>query len=243
MKPEDIVNAFRWPESNQIPLKEGRLYKHDPLLAQLENLIPRHKAWAPIIGSTKRTEPEDKLNNWLVEQNQKKLTVLESLNIQYSKGITLDEFPHDPEKPTKRIITTSTNIAYIIDKTIDFLNSFKIAFGKNGYECARKILCRDDIGVFVYVTNSVESGGRAFSGDPFTGQAAAYSRIFAHDLLGEQDLYFVAYYPHQLFTQFFDRNGAKPQNKGVRMLSSQADLIISDKGVLIEPEEWKIYLV
>ena len=96
------------------------------------------------------------------------------------------------------------------------------------------------LGVVLYVCNSVESGGRGFSGDPFTGQAAAYSRIFAYDLYGQRVLNFVTYYPHQLYSQLFTRNGELPQNKGVRMLRSQATLIVTCGGHLVDPQRWRI---
>jgi hypothetical protein len=239
MNQEEINAAFIWPNADQITQEGSALYKHDPLLILFENLITQGKAWAPISGSTKRTEPNEKLIVWLSEQNSKKNSVLRGLGVKYQENIELNNFPFDEEKPAKRVITTSKNIAYIIDKADYFLECLRMAFGEKSYQSAKAIVSVN-IGVFVYLTNSVESGGRAFSGDPFTGQAAAYSRIFAHDLLGKQVLNYVAYYPHQLFTQFFKRNGHMPENKGVKMLRSQADLIISYKGVIIEPKQWEV---
>lgn len=241
MKQEDINTAFLWPKAVDLTIQQygSPLYKADSLLEQLEQLISQKKAWAPITGSTKRTEPSDKLADWLSRQHSQKRQVDQSLGMSFEVSLRLTDFPEIPQQPGKRIISTSKNIAYLIDESSDFLLSIKKAFGSATQRKAAEILS-DSLGVFVYISNSIESGGRAFSGDPFTGQAAAYSRIFAHDLFGNRVLNYVAYYPHQLYTQFYTRTGDIPQNKGVRLLRSQATLIITCCGILIKPDEWRI---
>ena len=241
MRPEQINTAFLWPKTSELGARqEGKpLFKEDPLLKGLEDLISHKKAWAPILGSTKRTEPSDKLTNWIDAQREKKKLFDRAANISFSADIDLHDFPQIPERTGNRVISTSRNIAYLVDYCSDFLDVLEKSFG---IDCRRKAasVLSNELGVFVYVSNSVESGGRAFSGDPFTGQAAAYSRIFAHDMLGERVLSFVAYFPHQLYSQFFTQTGGIPKNKGVKMHTSQSTLIITCGGILIEPRGWKV---
>ena len=241
MTPEEINSAFLWPTAEELPQRQigSPLYKHDPLLAQLENLVTGGIAWTPILGSTKRTESEVKLTEWLGDQMRQKSRFDAQMDVSFPVELTLDDFPLVADRQASRIVTTSRNIAYLIDRKDHFLAALARAFG-DGQAARAEALLSGNLGVFVYVTNSVESGGRAFSGDPFTGQGAAYSRIFAHDLLGRRVLYFVAYYPHQLYSQLFTRTGAAPNNKGVKMLREQASLIVTTGGVLIEPQDWRL---
>jgi hypothetical protein len=240
---EHINKAFLWPKARDF--KNGQtashLYKHDALLVSLEQLVTDKRAWGPIKGTTKRTESEQKLRDWLQRQNLKCLSLqqLPDFHHDYGVELSLSDFPENTRTANTRVVTTSPNIAYLLDDTGDFTQSLSQAFGAKSGQISARVLS-EEIGTFVYVTNSVESGGRAFSGDPFTGQVAAYSRIFAHDLLGNRVLNFVAYYPHQLYSQFYTARGLIPNNKGVKMLRSQATLIVSCGGILLEPREWKI---
>ena len=215
------------------------LYKKDSLLANVENLVSNRRAWTPIRRSrkTKRTEPETKLVKWIQEQ-MARMRKFESLRRE-SLGAMLsaDEFPIDTSG--KRVIATSRRILYLIDSTEDFLHCMGQAFGPQVEAKARTTLSTD-IPAFIFVTNSVESGGRAFSGDPFTGQVAAFSMIFGYNLVGERERNVITYYPHQLYSQFFTIQGKRPNNKGANVLQSQVDLVITSKGVLIEPKSWTI---
>jgi hypothetical protein len=241
MRPEQINAGFLWPKASELGVQQqGKpLFKEDRLLSGLEDLISQKKAWAPISGSTKRTEPSDKLKNWINAQGRQKTLLNRKTNISFNIDLDLNDFPLIPDRPGNRVISTSRNIAYLVDKCSDLLSVLEKSFGTNCRHKAATVLFTE-LGVFVYVSNSVESGGRAFSGDPFTGQAAAYSRIFAHDMFGKRVLNFVAYFPHQLYSQFFTQTGDVPKNKGVKMHSSQSTLIITCGGILIEPGQWKI---
>lgn len=241
MTPEQINEALLWAKASDIkPQQRGKnLYKDDALLRRLENLITLCKAWAPIEGSTKRTEHVNKLTAWISAQIAKKLRLKQLAAIEFEASLNLDEFPEVNGKPESRVISTSRNIVYLVDRCTDFLEAFEESFGCSQRKKAEGLL-QIDLGVLLYVTNSIESGGRAFSGDPFTGQVAAYSRIFTYDLFARRTLNFILYYPHQLYSQFFNGNMAIPINKGVRMLREQATLIISCNGVLINPASWTI---
>jgi hypothetical protein len=236
-----VNRTFLWPKTKDLGIIQAgtSLYKQDKFIAELEKLISKQKAWAPVAGSTKRTEPISKLERWIRDQESRKRIVDSQLGFSFNISLNIQSFPTIQGKPSKRTITTSRNIAYLLDASDDFLYILGLAFGEKTRFDAESCL-EKELGVFVYITNSIESGGRAFKGDPFTGQAAAYSRIFAHDLLGNRVLNFVAYYPHQLYSQFYEQNGKIPNNKGVKMLRSQATLIITSGGILIEPTNWRI---
>lgn len=240
---EHINQEFIWTKAHDLQNRQSgsQLYKYDALLIRLEQLITDKRAWGPIEGTTKRTEKEQKLRTWLDDQNSKcrSLQRLADFDHNYGVELKLSDFPENTRTANTRVVTTSPNIAYLLDDTNDFIQALSQAFGAKSGQISATVL-NEKIGTFVYVTNSVESGGRAFSGDPFTGQVAAYSRIFAHDLLGNRVLNFVAYYPHQLYSQFYTARGVIPNNKGVKMLRSQATLIVSCGGILLEPREWKI---
>lgn len=238
MKSEEVLAAFSWPTATEIGHGRAQgLHKHDALLARVEQLVEGGEAWAPINGSTKRCETELKLTQWIGAQNARKLQFDGREGRVRPASLELSQFPES--EPGKRVITTARNIAYLIDSSSAFLGAVRGAFGDVAFEAAAQQL-DPDIGVFLYVTNSIESGGRAFSGDPFTGQAAAYSWIFARDFVGNSARNFVGYYPHQLYSQFFTAAGGKPSNKGVNMLSANAKLIITCSGVMLEPISWKL---
>jgi hypothetical protein len=239
MTKENILSEFVWPLAKNLtlPLQGQQLYKSDSLLHCIESLVDRRRAWAPIVGGTKRTEPESKLRTWLTEQTRNMHLVERSNRWNRNVSIEMDEFPE--VSTNKRIIGTAKSILYLIDSTIDLLGCIRSSFGEQAKAKANEIL---DVSLpaLLFISNSVESGGRAFGGDPFTGQVAAFSRIFCADLLGNKERNFVAYYPHQLYTQFFNANGRKVDNKGANVLQNLADLIITAKGILIKPSEWRV---
>lgn len=240
MKPDEINTAFLWPKATALPVQRYAqpLYKGDSFLASIENLISLRRAWAPIGGSTRRVESSDKLSVWIAAQLNHKHRVDARLGLSIPVTMRVEDFPQDATRVANRTISTARNIAYLIDSSSDFMAVYAGAFQMSANRVAN--ILDNSLGVFLYVCNSIESGGRAFSGDPFTGQAAAYSRIFAHDLFGQRVLNFVAYYPHQLYSQCFTQAGTIPRNKGVKMLSSQATLLITCGGVIIEPRQWSV---
>ena len=239
MNVENLRSKFLWPlaKDTAIALKGQPLYKKDIFLQCVENLVDRRQAWAPIVGETKRTESESKLNEWVKEQTDKMRSLERLKNWNKGVSISLTEFPR--VSADKRILATSKSILHLIDSTDELISCLRAAFGTNIATATRQVL-ECSIPALLFVTNSVESGGRAFSGDPFTGQVAAFARIFCYDILGGKERNFIAYYPHQLYTQFFNSSGNKAENKGVNVLQSLADLIITAKGVLIYPPEWRV---
>ncbi len=240
MRSESINEAFLWQRSTSLsqPQSARPLYKQDPFLFQLEELITKRKAWAPITGTTCRTEKAADLLKWINTQNATRQSFDRRLGPHIPATLQLTDFPQYGGNPDKRILSSSARIVYLVDDYTSFLTACDRSFGIELHDKAARLLA--DLPVFVYVSNSIESGGRAFKGDPFTGQLAAYSRIFAYDLLGQRVMNFVAYYPHQLYSQFFTANGRAPDSKGVKVLRSQATLIITCGGVPIYPYEWSV---
>ncbi len=243
MKSDDINQAFLWKKASDLEVVNlGQLlFKNDSLLHYLENLKNQKRVWTPIRGSTKRTEPTEKLEKWISEQIKHKDQVEKALGISINVNLSLEEFPIDENNTENRIISTSHNIVYLVDSCDDILQAIGQAYGNLTAEKASSLL-KNDLGVLAYVTNSVTSTGRAFSGDPFTGQVAAFTRIFAYDLYRRFVRNFICYYPHQLYTQLFTKDGRIPDNKGVKMLRSQANAIITTGGVLINPNKWSILI-
>ncbi len=232
--PEEIVEAFRWPKAGQFVAEGEELYGPDPFLERVEALAGRRRVWKPIEGGTKRAEPRAKVEAWTNEQ------VGKSRAIAMLKGAPLnmsaEDFPVDG-RTGKLIVTTSKTILYLFDSREDFLISFMEAFPQNKNDLGSLLPKRPR--VVLYVCNSVESGGRAFKGDPFSGQVAAYNHIFAIDLSARKEALFVAYYPHQLASQLFAADGSPPRAKGVNVIRENVDLVITANGVLLIPKEWK----
>lgn len=239
MDESSVRKEFLWPLARDLrrPLAKLDLYKADPLLEQFEDLIGAGFGWRPVKGSTKRVESLAKRTTWLSEQRAHK-TDLEEKGLM-TRNVTLNtgSFPTTPNG--RRVITTSHSVLFLLDRTQDVLRSLRLAFG-NKAERTCEVLMPKELPVLVFVSNSVESGGRAFSGDPFTGEVASYSRTFCYDITGTKVRWFLCYYPHQLYSQFFLNNGAKPSNKGVKILQSHADVIITAGGIVIEPKSWRL---
>lgn len=87
----------------------------------------------------------------------------------------------------------------------------------------------DEKPVFMYVSNSLKPG-RLF-GDPFTGQLSAYSTCFGK--FDTRDRAVIAYFPHQVHTQAFGRNGRVTRNKGTTLYTELTDYLIFNAGVAV----------
>ncbi len=59
-------------------------------------------------------------------------------------------------------------------------------------------------------------------------------------LNGNKERNMIAYYPNQIYSQFFGTSFNKPDNKGVKTLQENVDLIITRNGIMINPKSWKI---
>ena len=237
-----VCEAFRWPLAKELSGEsfKGTMYRRDGLIERVEKLVSERDAWTPISGATKRTWGTENIVSQISAQNAHLQHRLSSGIVSGVGPMEIDEFPLDPKGDgDTRIIATSSTILYLIDETADFLECFYQAFPGEVDSSLSKMLDQS-IGTFIYISNSIEAGGRAFKGDPFTGQAAAYSRIFGWNMMGEKERNFVAYYPNQLISQFLTTSGSAPHAKGVKMLREEATLIISHDGVCLHPKHWTV---
>lgn len=234
---DDLRHVFLWPLAAQAPEQPKlALFKPDRLLEAVEDLIERRRAWAPISGGTRRTEPESKLETWLEQQNHHCLSVQAIKPAPGAPPLRLEDFPSEPGETT-RTITTSRRIVYLIDSFQDFRRAYASAFGSSA---SLEAVCNADLPVFLYVTNSVQSGGRAFSGDPFTGQVTAYTKIFATDIYNAPTHNAVVYYPHQLYSQVFHSSGQRRDTKGLKVLARLATCLIFHSGIIVNPRTWEV---
>lgn len=225
---------FEWknPSLIQKPTKTS----FDLLIKQIDNLVSSGSAWWPIKGATVRTETLSKVKEWTAKQMKHKNTVESNSKLSRNTSIDPNNFP---DQNSKKAITTTSRILTLIESTKDFLTALEKAYGANSKKLAASIL-NTKIPSVLYVSSSIHSNGRAFKGDPFTGQISAYSRIFPVGINGKKERNMIAYYPNQLYSQFFDTKLQKLSNKGVKSLESNVDLIISRGGIMIDPKKWEL---
>lgn len=228
-----MKEAFTWPRGTEVPQERRPLYRPDEFLNGLEELIEARRAWAPIGGETKRTEPLEKIIRWCAQQNRHADLVEQSSAGDRSHRLSPDAFPRD-ESGMKAVIATGRRIVYLVDSTRDLVAVAERAWGSvpiGGCDLA--------LPAFLYVTNSLEAGGRAFAGDPFTGQLAAYLKVFATDIDNRVSHTPFAYYPNQLYTQVFMPNGQPKSNKGTRLIAKSGICrLFMAGGHSVSPRDW-----
>ena len=231
---EQFSNEFKWSLASKGDHPDKESFNN--FIKEIDKLLCSGRAWWPIDGRTKRTEPNKKIIKWIREQTSHKDNVeLETKN-KKSTSIELSQFP---DQNGKKLITTTTSILTLIDSTDDFLNCIEKSFGTDARKNAETVL-DTKIPTMFYVVNSITSDGRAFRGDPFTGQSTAYNRVFSIGLNNEKERNMVAYYPNQLYSQFFTKTLTKLENKGTRCLQLNCDMIIARDGIIINPKKWRL---
>ena len=225
---------FKWPLA--FDSEKSTYSSFDKFIPEIDSLVEQQKAWRPTEGSTVRLEPIKKVKIWSDGQTKRKERLEKKLKIKKQTSIHPDDFP---EQNSKKIITTTKKILTLVDSTKDLLDCIERVFGEKTRKSIEPIL-NLDIPSVLYVTNSIHEGGRAFKGDPFTGQITAFSRIFSIGLNGEKERNMIAYYPNQLYSQFFDVNLKKLDNKGVKSIESNVHLILARDGIAIDPKTWSL---
>lgn len=225
---------LKWPNSSKNT--KTTTISFDKFILNIEKLIEQNKAWWPINGATTRTEPNTKMSKWIKDQKSHKSKLESKSKSKLDVEMTLNDFP---DQNSKKKITTTCRILILINNTQDFLQCFEKAFGIKKCQNIEKLLDKR-LPVVLYVSNSIHSNGRAFKGDPFTGQITAYSRIFSISLTGKKERNMIAYYPNQLYSQFFDKDFGKLDNKGIKCLEENIDLIITRNGICIDPKCWRL---
>lgn len=231
-----FVQKFKWPLTKNMESSPVGLYKYDQFMDRINSLVIKKKAYCPISGGTRRTESSAKIKQWIEEQKTHEKKIKREYYSDINTDLEIAQFPSSDTGNNTKTITTSKTQLFLIDHGTEFIEAYKSSFGKN--EFLRQIIKNNAI--LLFEVDSLESGGRAFSGDPFTGQIAAFSKVYCYDLENNPERKFVVYYPHQLFTQFFDGSNNIKDNKGIKVISSNVDVIITNNGVILNPKDWKV---
>ncbi|MGY5144188.1 MAG: hypothetical protein ACW9XH_06870 [Candidatus Nitrosopumilus sp. bin_32a] len=230
----EYTDDFKWPLAFKHETYDKKSF--DEFVKEIELLVEQKKAWHPMRGSTIRTEEITKIKSWSITQTKHKNDVEKKSKIIKETKIHVDDFP---DHNSKKAISTTKKILTLIDSTEDFLNSFEKVFGKKIRKQVEPLL-NIHIPTVLYVSSSIHANGRAFKGDPFTGQLTAFSRIFSIGFNAEKERNMITYYPNQLYSQFFNKKYQKLDNKGVKSIESNVDLIITRDGLTIDPKTWSL---
>lgn len=226
-----------WPLTRDVPedVLEGQkgrnLIKHDNLTALLEQDITNNKCYvlSNNAGSGKPTG-KDKIITWIDEQ-KKLFEKSGRLSPPAYFTMNIDDFPETDNGNIH--VTTSKNIVYLYDRWADLRKAVEKAFPRL---TGKLTDIPDDKPVFMYVSNSLIPG-RLF-GDPFTGQLTAYSICFGS--FDARDRAVVAYFPHQVHTQTFMKNGRMTQKKGITLYEELTDYLIFNAGVAVSLRNVKV---
>lgn len=229
---DEILKAqiLVWPLTEGVPddvreRQRGKeLIKFDRLASLLESDITRNKCYilSNHAGSGKPTT-EEKIVGW-IDSQRALFAAGGRLNPPARFTMSIDDFPRTERGNIH--VTTSKNIVYLYDRWTDL----KAAIGSAYPRLKGKLNhIPDDKPVFLYVSNSLKPG-RLF-GDPYTGQLSAYSVCFGK--FDMRDRAVVAYFPHQVHTQAFGRNGGIAKNKGITLYRELTDYLIFNSGVAI----------
>lgn len=219
-----------WPLTSGVPSgvlerQQGKkLIKYDRLAALLENDITHNKCYilSNNAGSGKPTT-KAKISGWIDEQKalfakSKKLTPPAVFSMK------IEDFPETDNGNIH--VTTSKNIVYLYDRWADLKSAIEIAYPRLKGKLTD---IPDEKPAFLYVSNSLKPG-RLF-GDPFTGQLSAYSTCFGK--FDVRDRAVIAYFPHQVHTQAFAKNGRVIKNKGTTLYTELTDYLIFNAGVAV----------
>lgn len=219
-----------WPLTKEIPnnileRQRGRdLIKHDNLAKLLENDITHNKCYilSNNAGSGKPTT-EEKISGWI---NVQKALFQRSENLSPPAKFTMNISDFPKTENGNIHVTTSKNIVYLYDHWADLKKAIETAYPRL---CGKLNDIPDDKPVFLYVSNSLKPG-RLF-GDPYTGQLSAYSTCFGK--FDVKDRAVVVYFPHQVHTQAFGRNGKITVNKGTTLYKELTDYLLFNAGVAV----------
>lgn len=219
-----------WPLTDGVPVdilnnQKGKdLIKWDPLALLLEQDVSLNKCYvlSNNAGSGKPTD-KAKISSW-VDQQRELFNSSDALSPPAVFTMRVEDFPETDKGNIH--VTTSKNIVYLYDKWSDLKKAIEDAFPRLKGKLTG---IPNEKPVFLYVSNSIKPG-RLF-GDPFTGQMTAYSTCFGKfDSPGRA---VVAYFPHQVHTQIFDKKGNIGKNKGITLYSELTDYLLFNAGVAV----------
>ena len=223
-----------WPLTENVPKEvlahqQGKeLIKYDKLMDLIEKDVTQDRCYilSNNAGSGKPTN-KGKIKGWINEQASM-YSDSAALIPPASFTMKIDDFPET--KNGNIHVTTSKNIVYLYDKWIDLKKAIEEAYPRLKGKLSN---IPDEKPVFFYVSNSLKPG-RLF-GDPFTGQLSAYSICFGK--FDSQERAVVAYFPHQVHSQVFDKNGKIAKNKGITLYTELTDYLLFNAGVAVSLKE------
>jgi hypothetical protein len=227
-----------WPLTTGVPshvLRQQRgrdLIKYDALAALLERDISLNKCYilSNNAGSGKPTT-RGKIAGWINEQAALFATSAQ-LKPPAVFTMKIEDFPETDNGNIH--VTTSKNIVYLYDRWSDLKEAIEKAYPRLRNKLNN---IPDEKPVFLYVSNSLKPG-RLF-GDPFTGQLSAYSTCFGK--FDTRDRAVIAYFPHQVYTQAFGRNGQIARNKGTTLYTELTDYLIFNAGVAVSLKNEEVF--
>jgi hypothetical protein len=232
----DRKTFLKWPLTSELSPAQsdeqiGRpLKKNDPFASLLEQAIEKKIAYGISKGSGSKPLNKEKMQDWIRQQNSKQKqwerTVGES-QFKNSFRMKLSDFP---PSPTGFHVITAPRILYLFDDFTDVVDLLEVAFPR----LVGAGLTSDHSPALVYISNSVKPG-RIF-GDPYTGQISAYATSFGSLSKGRK---VIAYFPHQSVAQAAE-NIAKPNNKGLRIMTELTDLLVFGGGITLNTKSQKI---
>jgi len=234
----ELDGFLEWPIIEDVPddVKDewhGKgLIKYDPLCDLFEKDIDLGKAYYLSDNAGSGKPPSTQQIQKFVQEQKKIFQHTSTLNPSASFSMKVSDFPKTNENGDRRHLTTAKNIVYLYDSWNELRDTIVKAYPR----LERHLLKRkDDIPVFVYVSNSLKPG-RLF-GDPFTGQLSAYSTAFGK--FDKSSRLVVAYYPHQVHPQAII-DGETAHNKGITLMEELTDLIIFHAGVAVDLKTKKV---
>lgn len=227
--PSEFAGFIAWPRIAGVPsgvrksLKPGSLLKHDAFLERLEATVGT-STYTLSDNAGSRPQPVLSVREWIRQQQQ--LSDYSALVPRPTFSLNVADFPES--KSGLLHVTTAKNILYLCDEWSQVVECISGAYAR-----LKKLL-----GLFpantptmVYVSNSLLPG-RIF-GDPFTGQLTAYAATFARSGTGKPNRIVLAYYPHQVHNQLFDKRGEFKKNKGITLMRELVDIAVFHAGVAV----------
>lgn len=224
------TQILTWPLTTSVPenvlrQQQGKaLIKYDRLAELLERDITLNKCYilSNNAGSGKPTTRE-KISGWIDEQRAL-FAAGPRVNPPATFIMSIDDFPETNNGNIH--VTTAKNIVYLYDRWADLKEAIEDAYPRLRGKLNN---IPDEKPVFLYVSNSLKPG-RLF-GDPFTGQLSAYSTCFGK--FDANDRAVIAYFPHQVYSQAFGRNGRLTVNKGTTLYKELTDYLLFNAGVAV----------
>lgn len=229
-----VPDLFAWPNTPALPkeiyqnISPGGWIKDDQFVRGLEVLVEKKVAYNLSSNAGSKPQKTQDVSGWISEQ---KNILQRQNNGNYPFEIDIKDFPKSASGLLH--VTTAKNVLYLIDSSEDAAKTLITAFPR-----LKKFSFPENGSAFVYISNSLKPG-RIF-GDPFTGQLSAFANIFGRDIRGKNIRLRIAYYPHQVHAQLFDKTNNFRMNKGITIMRELLDFAVFHGGVVVNMQNGQI---